>query len=169
MDNVVLVDKNNRKIGEMEKLEAHKKGLLHRAFSIFIYNSKGELLIQQRPKEKYHSGGLWSNTVCSHPKPGESFLAAAHRRLMEEMGFDCKLVKKGCFIYKKAFDNGLTENEYDCIFTGEYNGVIKPNPSECADCKWVKISDLKTDITKNPQVYTYWFQEIVLNRQLLNK
>jgi len=165
---VVLVNKSNRKIGEMKKLEAHKKGLLHRAISVFIFNPAGEMLIQQRPKEKYHSGGLWSNTVCSHPKPGEKYLTAAHRRLKEEMGFDCPLQKRGVFIYKKEFDNGLTENEYDCIFVGEYNGEVKPNPNECADYKWLKMSDLKADIAKNPQVYTYWFKEIVKNRQILS-
>lgn len=162
MTKVVLVDKNNRKLGEMEKLEAHKKGLLHRAFSIFIYNSNGELLIQQRPKEKYHSGGLWSNTVCSHPMPGEKYLSAAHRRLKEEMGFDCPLKKKNCFIYKKEFENGLTENEYDCIFVGKYDGSPKPNPVEVANWKWVTMSDLKKDIAKNPEKYTFWFREILL-------
>lgn len=161
MDKVVLVDKNNRKLGEMEKLEAHKKALLHRAFSIFVYNSKSELLIQQRPNEKYHSGGLWTNTVCSHPKPGERYLTAAHRRLKEEMGFDCALTEKSSFIYKKEFNNGLTENEYDCIFVGEYNGPIEPNSKEVADYKWVEMSDLKKDIAKNPQRYTYWFGEII--------
>ena len=169
MNKVVLVDKKNRKLGEMEKLEAHKKGLLHRAFSIFTYNSKGELLIQQRPKEKYHSGGLWSNTVCSHPKPGERYLAAAHRRLREEMGFDCLLQKRDVLIYKKEFNNGLTENEYDCIFDGKFDGDPKPNAKEIASYKWVSMSDLKKDIAKNPQAYTYWFKEILENKELKSK
>ena len=163
MNKIVLVDKKNRKLGEMEKLEAHKRGLLHRAFSIFIYNSKGELLIQQRPKEKYHSGGLWSNTVCSHPKPGERYLVAARRRLKEEMGFDCKLEKKDVLIYKKEFDNGLTENEFDTIFVGKFDGIPKPNIKEVADWKWISINDLKNDLSKNPQKYTYWFGEIIKN------
>ncbi len=159
---VVLVDNKNRKIGEMEKLEAHKKGLLHRAFSIFIFNSKGELLIQQRAKSKYHSWGLWSNTVCGHPKPVERYLTAAHRRLKEEMGFDCALKKKDCFIYKKQFKNGLIEYEYDCIFVGKFDDTPKPNLSEVADWKWISISDLKKAITKNPEEYTYWFRKIIV-------
>ena len=157
----MLVDQKNHKLGELEKLEAHKKGLLHRAFSVFVFNSKGELLIQQRPKEKYHSGGLWSNTVCSHPKPGERYLVAAHRRLREEMGFDCPLRKKEVFIYKKEFDNGLTENEYDTIFFGKFDGTPKPNKKEVADWKWITIKDLKNELSKNPQRFTYWFGEIV--------
>lgn len=161
MEKVVLVDKKNRKVGEMEKIEVHKKGLLHRAFSIFVFNDKGELLIQQRPVEKYHSGGLWSNTVCSHPRAGERYLSAAHRRLKEEMGFDCELSKKNCFIYRSEFKNGLIENEYDYIFVGKYNKDPKPNKDEVADWKWVKISDLKKDIPKNPDAYTFWFRRIV--------
>ena len=147
---VVLVDKNNRKIGEEEKLKAHKEGKLHRAFSIFIFNSKGELLIQQRAKTKYHSGGLWSNTVCSHPKPNETYLRATHRRLKEEMGFDCKLKKLFCFIYRKEFKNGLIENEYDCIFIGKFEGTPKPNPKEVMDYKWISLKDLKQKIKKIP-------------------
>lgn len=165
---VVLVDKNNRTIGEMEKLEAHQRGLLHRAFSIFVYNSKGELLIQQRPEEKYHSGGLWSNTVCSHPKPGEEYITAAHRRLQEEMGFDCPLEKKNCFIYKKEFKNGLIENEYDCIVAGRFDSSPKPNSVEVADWKWISMSDLKKDIVKNPEAYTYWFKEIMSGRSKIH-
>lgn len=160
MDKVILVDKNNRKIGEMEKLEAHQKGLLHRAFSIFVFNDKNELLIQQRNPTKYHSGGLWTNTVCSHPSPGESYTKATSRRLQEEMGFDCPLIKLGCFVYKAEFDNGLTENEYDCIFAGRYNGEIDPNRDEVSDYKWISLKQIEGDILDNPRKYTFWFKRI---------
>ena len=145
-DNVVLVDKNNRKIGVAEKLQAHKDGQLHRAFSVFVFNKNNELLVQKRNSNKYHSGGLWSNTVCSHPKPGETYLAAAHRRLEEEMGFNCPLKKISCFIYKASFANGLTEHEYDCVFIGKYDGVIHPDPEEIEDYKWISLQNLKADI-----------------------
>lgn len=155
---VVLVDKKNRKIGIEEKIKAHKEGKLHRAFSIFIFNSKGELLIQQRAKTKYHSGGLWSNTVCSHPKPNETYSQAVHRRLKEEMGFDCKLKKLFCFIYNAGFENGLIENEYDCVFIGKYNGMPKPNVQEIMNSKWVPINELKRDTDKNPKKYSVWLK-----------
>jgi len=160
---VVLVDKNNRKIGIKEKIKAHKEGKLHRAFSIFIFNSKGELLIQQRAKTKYHSGGLWSNTVCSHPKPNETYQQAVHRRLKEEMGFDCKLKKLFCFIYNTGFVNGLIENEYDYIFIGKFDGKLKPNIKEIMNYKWISIKELKKDIKKNPNKYTIWLK-IALKR-----
>jgi isopentenyl-diphosphate delta-isomerase len=153
---VVLVDKNNRKIGVEEKIKAHKEGKLHRAFSIFIFNSKGQLLLQQRAKTKYHSNRLWSNTVCSHPRPGELYLQAAHRRLKEEMGFDCPLKKLFCFIYNAEFKNGLSENEYDCVFAGNFDGIPKPNKKEIMNFKWIKIEDLKKDINKYPQKYSVW-------------
>jgi len=160
---VVLVDKHNRRIGVEEKIKAHKEGKLHRAFSIFIFNSKGELLIQQRAKTKYHSGGLWSNTVCSHPKPNETYLQAAHRRLKEEMGFNCKLKKLFCFIYNTSFQNGLIENEYDCVLIGKFDGNPKPNPKEVMNYKWILIKELKQDIKKNPNKYTIWLK-LVLKR-----
>lgn len=161
---VVLVDKNNRKIGIEEKIKAHRNGRLHRAFSIFVFNSEGELLLQQRVESKYHSGGLWSNTVCSHPRPGESYLHAARRRLREEMGFDCELKKLFCFTYKVNFGNGLIENEYDGVFIGKFDGEPKPNPKEVMDYKWVKIKDLKEDVTKNSEKYSVWLK-IILNRE----
>lgn len=160
---VVLVDKNNRKIGVEEKIKAHKEGKLHRAFSIFIFNSNGELLIQQRAKTKYHSAGLWSNTVCSHPKPNETYLQAAHRRLKEEMGFDCKLKKLFCFTYKAKLTEGLIENEYDCVFIGKFDGKPKPNYKEIMDYKWISIKELKKDIISHPNKYSVWFK-MVLNR-----
>ena len=160
---VVLVDKNNRKIGIEEKIKAHKEGKLHRAFSIFIFNSKGQLLIQQRAKTKYHSGGLWSNTVCSHPKPNETYQKAVHRRLKEEMGFDCKLKKLFCFIYNAGFQNGLIENEYDCVFIGKFDETPKPNHKEIIDYKWISIKELKKDIISHPSKYSVWLK-IVLNK-----
>lgn len=134
---------------------------MHRAFSIFIFNSKRELLTQQRAKTKYHSGGLWSNTCCGHPKAEEKLQEAAHRRLREEMGFDCKLKKKFCFIYNTNFKNGLTENEYDCIFTGRFDGKPKPNPKEVKDYKWISLKELKQDIKKNPEKYSFWLKKIL--------
>ena len=160
---VVLVDKNNRKIGVEEKIKAHKEGKLHRAFSIFIFNSNGKLLIQQRAKTKYHSGGLWSNTVCSHPKPDETYLQATHRRLKEEMGFDCKLKKLFCFIYNTGFQNGLIENEYDCVFVGKFDGEPKPNHKEIMNHKWISLNELKKDIISYPNKYSVWLK-IALNR-----
>ncbi len=158
---VVLVDEKDNKIGIEEKLQAHKDGLLHRAFSIFVFNSKGELLLQQRAKEKYHCGSLWTNTVCSHPRDNETYEKAVHRRLVEEMGFDCELEKRFCFIYKAKFDNGLTEHEYDCVFVGKYDKEPIPNPFEVMDYKWISIENLKKDVEKNPTHYTPWIKIIL--------
>lgn len=160
---VILVDKNNRKIGLAEKIKAHQEGKLHRAFSIFIFNSRGELLIQQRSKAKYHSGGLWSNTVCSHPQPNETCRQAARRRLKEEMGFDCKLKKLFCFIYDAGFQNGLIENEYDCVFIGKFDGEPKPDRGEIMDCRWISVKKLRQDIIKNPSEFSVWLG-LALNR-----
>jgi len=160
---VILVDKNNRKIGVEEKTQAHINGSLHRAFSIFIFNSNGELLLQQREKSKYHSGGLWSNTVCSHPRPGENYLNAAHRRLKEEMGFDCELKKLFSFIYKTDFGNGLIENEYDSVFMGNFDGQPSPDSAEVLDYKWIGIENLKRDVATNPEKYSVWLR-IILDR-----
>lgn len=155
---VVLVDKSNRKVGVVEKIQAHREGKLHRAFSIFIFNSKGKLLLQQRKRTKYHSGGLWTNTVCSHPRPNETYLQAVHRRLKEEMGFDCPVKKQLCFIYDTGFQNGLTENEHDCVFVGRYDGKPKPNPKEIMALKWISVPGLKKDITKHPSKYSVWLK-----------
>ena len=140
LEYVILVDENDRETGLMEKQEAHEKGLLHRAFSIFIFNHKNELLLQQRALHKYHSAGLWTNTCCSHPRAGESIEQAAHRRLQEEMGFDCELYKKTSFIYKAEFENGLTEHEFDHILVGHYDQAIHINPQEVAAYKWVDMT-----------------------------
>jgi isopentenyl-diphosphate delta-isomerase len=155
---VVLVDRNNRKVGVAEKIKAHKAGLLHRAFSIFVFNSKGELLLQRRNIDKYHSGGLWSNTVCSHPEPYETYYKAIHRRLKEEMGFDCRLKRAFSFVYKTRLDNGLIEYEHDTVFIGRFDGEPSPDPEEVMDYKWVCLDALKEDLTSNPDIYSVWFK-----------
>jgi isopentenyl-diphosphate delta-isomerase len=155
---VILVDENDNLIGTAEKMDAHKNPKLHRAFSIFIINSKDELLIQKRADDKYHCPGMWANTCCSHPRPGESLEKAAHRRLQEEMGFDTELMKVFSFIYKTEFDNGLTEEEYDHIFLGKWDGTPKINLQEVEDYKWISGDFLKEDIKKNPEIYTAWFK-----------
>ena len=155
---IILVDKNDIAIGESSKTETHEKGFLHRAFSIFILNKKNELLLQQRSFEKYHSPGLWTNTCCSHPQPGEITFDAAHRRLPEEMGFDCKLQEIFSFIYKAHFANNLIEHEFDHVFVGRYDGKICPNISEVNDNKWINLDFLKNDLEKNPAAYTAWLK-----------
>jgi isopentenyl-diphosphate delta-isomerase len=157
-EKVILVDKNDKEVGIGEKMETRLTGKLHRAFSIFIFNSQGELLLQKRAKTKYHSGGLWTNTCCSHPRPGELTEKAAHRRLQEEMGFDCQLKEISSFTYKVKFSNDLFEHEYDHVFVGEFNGQPIPNPEEVDDWKWVDLVELKKDIQENPDQYTYWFK-----------
>lgn len=158
IEDVILVDKNDKIMGTEHKITAHIEGKLHRAFSIFVFNPKGELLIQRRAKTKYHSGGLWSNTCCGHQRFGESLEKSAHRRLKEEMGFDCGLEEKFTFTYKIKFDNGLTENEYDHVFVGSFDDEPHPNPKEVDDWKWVNLKELKLAIWKDPDDYTYWFK-----------
>ncbi|MFP5039685.1 isopentenyl-diphosphate Delta-isomerase [Parasediminibacterium sp. JCM 36343] len=157
MEKVILVDENDIAIGEMEKMEAHEKGLLHRAFSVFIFNNKGEMLLQQRALKKYHSGGLWTNTCCSHPMPGEETLAAANRRLREEMGFATPLKKAFDFSYTAQFQNGLTENEFDHVFIGYYDGIIAPNFEEVENHAYRSIERLDASIEATPEFYTEWF------------
>ena len=132
-EQVILVNESDNEIGVMEKMDAHHKPILHRAFSVFIFNSKGEMLLQQRASHKYHSAGLWTNACCSHPRPGENIQVAASRRLEEEMGFSTNLVKTFDFIYQASFGNGLHEYEYDHVFMGRYDGKISPNPEEVSD------------------------------------
>src|SRR5580693_5920772 len=139
MEEVILVDETDTPLGRMEKIEAHRKALLHRAFSVFIFNSKGEMLLQQRAKHKYHSAGLWTNACCSHPSPLESTEDGAMRRLQEELGFVTTLKKIFEFTYRSEFDNGLTEFEFDHVFIGEYNGKIRPNPDEVSECSFMKL------------------------------
>jgi isopentenyl-diphosphate Delta-isomerase len=142
----------------MEKLEAHQKGILHRAFSIFIFNSKHEMLLQKRAAKKYHSAGLWSNACCSHPHPHEEVKFAALRRLREEMGFSSPLEKAFDFVYKISFDNGLTENEFDHVFVGTFDGEIKANPEEIDDYTYRSMTEIKQDLLDNPGRYTAWFR-----------
>jgi len=158
MTEVILVDENDNEIGTEEKMKAHQEGKLHRAFSIFVFNSKGQLLLQKRAKSKYHSGGLWTNTCCSHPNPGESLEKAVQRRLKEEMGFYCELKEIFSFVYKANFDNGLTEYEYDHVFMGKFDGEPNPNPEEVDEWKWVSLEELKKDIQENPDNYSYWLR-----------
>ncbi len=159
MDMVVLVNEEDEPVGVMEKIEAHKRGgTLHRAFSILVFNDKGELMLQLRSRKKYHAGGLWTNTVCSHPRPGEDVLAAAHRRLKEEMGFDTDLEKVGSFIYRADVGNDLTEYEYDHVLIGYYNDLPKPNPEEADGWKWMDFKEVLVDAKMNPEIYTPWFR-----------
>ena len=155
---VILVNSEDKEIGLEEKMKAHKEGKLHRAFSVFIFNLKGEMLLQQRADHKYHSGGLWSNTCCSHPRSGENVEQAGNRRLKEEMGFDCNIKKAFHFIYKTELDHDLIENEFDHVLVGNYDGKVNPNPQEVKDFKWISIDTLKSDIYKNPENYTVWFK-----------
>ena len=158
IEKVILVDENDNQVGLMPKLEAHQKGLLHRAFSIFIFNSKYELLLQKRASSKYHSGGLWTNTCCSHPREGEEILDAAKRRLIEEMGIDTSLRKVHDFIYKAELDNDLTEHEFDHVLYGIYNEDPIINKDEADDFKWIDMDSLNEDIKTNGNNYTIWFK-----------
>lgn len=155
---MVLVNEQDEPHGSMDKMEVHQKGLLHRAFSVFIFNTKGEILLQQRAEKKYHSGNLWTNACCSHPAPGEDVSTAAQKRLHEEMGFSVPLTKVFSFIYKTEFDNGLTEHEYDHVFTGLYESDIKPNPSEVQDYCYMSPGAITESIESHPQKYTSWFK-----------
>ena len=157
-EKVILVDKNDNQIGFMPKLEAHQKGVLHRAFSIFIFNNKYELLLQKRASSKYHSGGLWTNTCCSHPREDEVILDAAKRRLIEEMGIETSLRKVHEFIYKAELDNDLIEHEFDHVFYGIYNEDPIINDDEADDFKWIDMDSLNDDIKKNGDNYTIWFK-----------
>lgn len=159
-EQVVLVDKNDNQIGLMPKMEAHEKGLLHRAFSVFTFNDKGELLLQQRAADKYHSPLLWTNTCCSHQRNGETTLEAGKRRLQEEMGFMCELEKVFSFIYKAPFDNGLTEHELDHVMVGSYNENPIINKEEVEAFKWMTLNEVKTDMKLQPMIYTEWFKII---------
>ncbi|NAY93258.1 isopentenyl-diphosphate Delta-isomerase [Muricauda sp. JGD-17] len=159
-ENVILVNEADEPIGLMPKMEAHEKAVLHRAFSVFIMNEKGETMLQQRAASKYHSPMLWTNTCCSHQREGESNLEAGKRRLKEEMGFTTELKQLFSFIYKAPFDNGLTEHELDHVMMGVYNGTPNLNPNEVADWKWMALEDIKEDISNNPDCYTAWFKII---------
>ncbi|WP_299627138.1 isopentenyl-diphosphate Delta-isomerase [uncultured Tenacibaculum sp.] len=159
-ENVILVDELDNEVGLMPKMEAHEKAVLHRAFSVFVFNDNNELMLQQRAKDKYHSPLLWTNTCCSHQRKGETNISAGKRRLQEEMGFSCELEEVFSFIYKAPFDNGLTEHELDHVMIGYYNGEPEINPEEVESFKWMLLDDVKTDIEKNPDDYTAWFKII---------
>ena len=158
MSELVLVNEMDEAVGTMEKMEVHQKGLLHRAFSVFIFNDKGEMLLQQRADNKYHSAGLWTNACCSHPLQDEIVQQAAQKRLQEEMGFTTIITAAFTFIYKTDFDNGLTEHEYDHVFTGIYEGDIAPDPREVKDYCYMTMDAIKTAIASHPQKYTSWFK-----------
>lgn len=157
-DQVILVNEADEQTGVMDKLEAHKLGVLHRAFSIFIFNDNMEMLIQQRADSKYHSAGLWSNACCSHPRPGEDVSDAAHRRLQEELGFDCLLKPLYHFQYKAGVGNGLIEHELDHVFLGRYSGPLLLNREEAKAYKFISLEDLNGWIEKEPAAFTYWFR-----------
>lgn len=157
MEEVILVDENDGQVGTMEKMEAHIKAVLHRAFSVFIFNSRGEMLLQQRAINKYHSGGLWTNACCSHPRPGEETIHAATRRLQEELGFATELDKVFDFTYNAPFDNGLTEYEFDHVFVGTFNGSINPNQHEVKDYCFKSMNDIAESLQLHPNKYTAWF------------
>jgi isopentenyl-diphosphate Delta-isomerase len=162
MDEVILVDELDAPIGVMEKMKAHRKGVLHRAFSVLIFNDEGEMLIHRRALTKYHSGGLWTNACCSHPREGETTEESGHRRLMEEMGFDCSIEEQFSFIYRAALDNDLIEHELDHVFFGRFNGNPAPHPDEVCEWKYVTMQALGRDVNVRPEAYTEWFK-IILN------
>jgi len=155
---LVLVDERDNPTGYMEKMEVHRKALLHRAFSVFLFNSNGEMLLQRRAMKKYHSGGLWTNTCCSHPYPGETPAEAGRRRMQEELGFETAVRPVFSFIYKAALDNELTEHELDHVLIGEYDGPVHPNEEEVGDYCYKSMDDLRSSLNTHPQLYTAWFQ-----------
>lgn len=160
-NNLILVNPSDEIIGTAEKLAAHREGLLHRAFSVVLFNQAGEILLQQRAQGKYHSAGLWTNTCCSHPQPGDDMIVSAGERLFEEMGIRTTLHYAGKFHYTAALDGGLTENEIDYVFTGVYDGDAAPSPEEVDDWKWIASDDLLTAIHNRPEAFTYWLPKVL--------
>ncbi len=161
VEEVILVDENDQECGTMEKLKAHELGSRHRAFSIFVFNDNNEILLQKRAENKYHSGGLWTNTCCSHPRPNETLESATQRRLFEEMGFKTAIVPVFHISYFIQLDQGLIENEYDHVFAGNYSGEFFPNPIEVIETKWMNFDALVKDCRENPNHYTSWLQLIL--------
>jgi len=155
---VILVDKDDKACGQAPKMEAHRKGLLHRAFSVFIFNHRGEMLLQQRAENKYHSGGLWTNACCSHPGPGEETLSAARRRLKEEMGFETSVEKIFDFVYRTEFENGLIEHEFDHVLAGMYDGPVLFNRDEVMDYCFKTVDEISDSLQTHPGKYTEWFR-----------
>ena len=158
IEQVILVDEQDQPVGACEKMAAHEQGLLHRAFSIFIFNSRGRLLLQQRSKGKYHSGGLWTNTCCSHPRPGETTEDAAYRRLQEEMGFQTELFHAFTFTYRAELDKELVEHEIDHVFTGIYEGEVFPNSEEAMDHSYMDMVQLEESLERFPEKFTVWLR-----------
>lgn len=160
MEKVVLVNPNDEVLGQMDKMQAHENGLLHRAFSVFLFNDQGEMLLQKRASEKYHSPNQWTNACCSHPRLNESYLDGAIRRTKEELGIDCELTEKFRFIYKADVGNGLWEHELDYVFVGNFSGEFDLNLDEVSEIRYVSIADLQKEITANPEHFTAWFKII---------
>lgn len=158
VEQLILVDTEDRELGVGDKLQTHQDGTLHRAFSIFVFDSKQRLLIQKRAQTKYHSAGLWSNTVCGHPRPGETTLAAAQRRLFEEMGFNCELRFAFDFVYRTEVSNELIEHEYDHVFVGRFDGEPQPEALEVEAWRWISVAELKAELRQSPEKYSYWVQ-----------
>jgi isopentenyl-diphosphate delta-isomerase len=155
---VILVDEHDLPLGAMEKLEAHRRARLHRAFSVFVFNDRQEMLLQQRAGGKYHSGGLWSNACCSHPAPGQDLVSAAQKRLQEEMGFTTPLQKAFCFTYRADMGNGLTEHEFDHVLIGTYSGNVQPDPEEVGDYCYKSMEEIRCSLSDHPDQYTAWFK-----------
>ena len=158
MEQVILVDKDDCEIGVMEKMEAHKQSVLHRAFSVFLFNPQGKMLLQQRALTKYHSAGLWTNTCCSHPRPGETLENAVSRRLIEEMGITTKVFKAFDFIYQAELPNNLNEYEFDHVFIGNYDADVRPNHLEVANFVYQSIEEVEANLQSHPEKYTVWFK-----------
>lgn len=163
MEYVILVNERDEETGTMEKMQAHVEAKLHRAFSVFVFNSANELLLQRRANDKYHSPGLWTNTCCSHPRPGEKIIEAAKRRLQEEMGFECELEYSFNFIYKAGLENGLTEHELDHVFIGSFDGIPEPNTEEVSEWKYESMENIAANMKLHSEEYTAWFK-IVFDR-----
>lgn len=157
-ERVILVDEHDRELGTEEKERAHREGRLHRAFSVFVFDSRGRLLLQRRARTKYHSAGLWTNTCCSHPRPGEGVPAAAARRLREEMGMECALRPSFPLLYRAELDRGMTEHEYDHVLVGECDRDPVPDPAEVEEWAWVSPAALRREVERRPEAYTYWFR-----------
>ena len=156
---LIAVDEHDREIGTVEKMAAHRQGLLHRAFSIFVFDDADRLLLQRRARGKYHSGGLWSNTCCSHPRVGESLLDASHRRMREEMGFDCPLDPVFSFLYRATLGGGLVEHEYDHVLAGRFQGTPAPDANEVEDWEWASLPVVRSRLADNPNAFTTWFKQ----------
>lgn len=165
---ILTVDAQDREMGYMEKLEVHRQGILHRAFSLMVFNDKGKILLQKRARNKYHSPGLWSNACCSHQRTGESLIEAVNRRVREELGFTCPCKEVFCFPYQVKFDNGLMEYEIDHVFFGYYNGKVIPNRDEVEEIRWVSRDNLNKEMKKYPEKFTYWFRELMNQPEMLS-